>query len=194
MTRTCVASSPGPARCRRDHDVDTLREAQPDLPRGSLEQELGLGRLPDTEIDEDVQALQAPGHGGRDAIERGKRTRRDAQRVSSGRRDAADLALEDRIGERDRTDRPHLAALQRRRHEGAEGRRTARLDDQIVAAREQPVSDIGHREPVEIASGTSEHRRQRMSSGLSGQQRACHGTPDRPAPDEADTLHRPRVQ
>ena len=37
------------------------------------------------EIDEDVQALQAPSHGGSDAIERGKRTRRDAQRVSSGR-------------------------------------------------------------------------------------------------------------
>src|SRR6266536_6117617 len=50
---------------------------------------------------EDVQALQAPGHGGSHAIERGKRTRRDAQRVSSGRRDAADLAFEDRIGERD---------------------------------------------------------------------------------------------
>jgi len=83
---------------------------------------------------EGVQALQAPGHGGSHAIERGKRTRRDAQRVSSGRRDAADLALEDRIGERHRTHRPHLAALQRRRHEGAEGRRTSRLDDQIVAA------------------------------------------------------------
>src|SRR5207249_320675 len=74
---------------RRDHDVDAFGEAQPDLPRSSLEEELGLGRLPGAEIDEDVQALQAPGHGGRDAIERGKRTRRDAQRVSSGRRDAA---------------------------------------------------------------------------------------------------------
>src|SRR5438445_4074284 len=70
---------------RRDHDVDSLGEAQPDLPRGSLEQELGLGRLTGAEIDEDVQALQARGHGGGDAIERGKRTRRDAQRVSSGR-------------------------------------------------------------------------------------------------------------
>src|SRR5437016_2260946 len=83
-----------------------------------------------------------------------ERTRCDAQGVSSGRRDAADLALEDRIGEWDRTHRPHLAALQRRRHEGAEGRRTARLDDQIVATREEPVGNSGHREPVEIAWGT----------------------------------------
>src|SRR6266545_4596300 len=73
----------------------------------------------------------------------GKRTRRNAQRVSSGRRDAADLALEDRIGERDGTHRPHLAALQRRRHEGAERRRTARLDDQIVAASAEPVGGVG---------------------------------------------------
>src|SRR6266478_4242529 len=28
-----------------------------------------------------------------------------------------------------------------------------------------------------------------MSSGLSGQQRACHGTAYRPTPDEADPLH-----
>ena len=143
---------------------------------------------------EDVQALQAPGHGGSHAIERGKRTRRDAQRVSSGRRDAADLALEDRISERDRTHRPHLAALQRRRHEAAEGRRTSRLDDQIVAASAEPVGGVGHLEAIEIAWGASEHRRQRMRSGLSGQQRACHGTADRPAPDEADLLHLPRVQ
>src|SRR2546428_11970611 len=33
-----------------------------------------------------------------------------------------------------------------------------------------------------------------MSSGLSGQQRACHGTADRPTPDEADLLHLPRVE
>ena len=89
--------------------------------------------------------------------------------MPGGRRDVADLELEDRIGEWDRTHRPHLAALQRRRHEGAEGRRAARLDDQIVAAREEPVGNIGHREPVEIAWGTSEHRRQRMRSGPSSQ-------------------------
>src|SRR5213594_4003406 len=102
MTRTCVASSPGPARAA----AITLT----------------LRCLPGAEIDEDVQALQAPGHGGSDAIERRKRTRRDAQRMPGGRRDAADLALESRIGEREWTHRPHLAALQRRRHESAKGR------------------------------------------------------------------------
>src|SRR4029077_14979063 len=106
------------------------------------------------------------------------------------RRDAANLALEDRIGERDRTHRPHLAALQRRRHERPEGRRAAGLDDQVVAAGEELVGDVGHREPVQLAGGASEHPRERVRSSPSGQQRARDGPPDRPATDEADPRHR----
>src|SRR5262245_51194400 len=179
-----------PGQRRRDHDVDALGEAQPDLSRRSLEQKLGLGRLSGTEIDKGVQALQASGHGGGDAIERGERARRDAQRMAGGRRDGANLALEDRIGERDRAHRPHLRALQCRRHEGTESRRTARLDDEVIAAREELLGGVGHREAVEIARGASEQRRQRMRSGLAGQQRARDRAPDRPAPDEADPFRR----
>src|SRR5262244_2778461 len=91
---------------RRDHDIDPFGVAQPDLPRSALEQELGLGRLAGAEIDEDIQAFETAGHRGGDAIERGQRTRRDAQRMPGGRRDAPDLSLEDRIGKRDRTHGP----------------------------------------------------------------------------------------
>ena len=60
------------------------------------------------------------------------------------------------------------------------------LDDQVVAACEERVGGVDHWEPVEIARGAREHRRQRMRSGRPGEQRARHGTSDRPAPDEAD--------
>ena len=97
--------------------------------------------------------------------------------------------LEHRIGERDRAHRPHLAALERRRHQGAEGGGPARLEDEVVAAGQERL-DVGrHLEPIELARGAGQHRRERMRPGRPGQQRPGDGTADRPAADEADSLH-----
>src|SRR5207244_4214570 len=87
-------------------DAKALEQAQTDVPRSSLEQKLGFRFFPGAEIDEDIETLEPSGHGGSDAIERGQRTWHDAQRIAGGCRDVADLALEQRIGERDRTHRP----------------------------------------------------------------------------------------
>jgi len=173
-------SSPGPARPPRSR-LDTS-EAQPTS-----------ARFPRIELGSDASPAQrsmktsrppGPGHGGSDAIERASapgamrsacpvdaempRSRAQGPDTAEGRRE-------------DITAQPSQRSSAAARGRGRPPTAPASMIRSWPPARN--LSRYRSPEAIEIAWGASEHRRQRMRSGLSGQQRACTDARS-PRPDE----------